>query len=128
MGASSLLRFAILLDAIFIAIGHVWYVRAIFRAPLIGGYFLVSLLLFLAGGIVVVVAGGKLFRFANIGLILLAIIDNALIVYTRTMPSPFFNGRVLSWSAGWFPTGVVQVFIAQTILIIMSAYALKKAG
>jgi hypothetical protein len=101
-------------------------VRTIFRAPLIGGYFLVSLILFLAGGVVVAVGRGKLFRLANMGLILLSIIDNALIVYTRTTPSQFFNGRVLSWSVGWFPTGVVQVFIAQTILIIMSAYALKK--
>ncbi len=118
---------AILIDAVLISIGHVWYVRIIFRFPLVGGYFLVSLILFLIGGITVAIAGDKLFKFANVGLILLSIIDNALIVYTRTIPSPLFNGRVLSWSTGWFPTGVVQVFVLQTLLIIISAYALKNA-
>jgi len=84
----------------------------------IGAYFLVTTILFALGGILVAI--GKLFRFANLGLIILSVIDNALLIYTRTMPNIFFH-RQLSWSWGWYPVGTIQVLIGQTILIVLCA-------
>jgi len=91
---------------------------------MIGGYFLIATILFLVGGVLAWRTSGAWFRFANLGLILLSILDNALIFYTRTVPSMLSMGRVFSWSAGWWPTGVVQVLVAQTLLIVLSGYAL----
>jgi hypothetical protein len=55
----------------------------------IGAYFLISTILFILGGILV--ASGKLFKLANLGLIILSAIDNLLLIYTRTMPNIFFR-------------------------------------
>jgi len=118
------LRYAILIMSVLVALGHTDWIRIIFRSPMIGGYFLISTMLFLVGGILTWRTSGKWFRFANVGLILLSILDNALIYYTRTVPSMLSMGRVFSWSTGWWPTGVVQVFVGQPLLIILSGYAL----
>jgi hypothetical protein len=91
---------------------------------LIGAYFLISTILFIVGGILV--AAGKLFNLANIELIVLSIIDNVLLIYTRTMPNIFFGTRSLHWSWGWYPLGTVQILVGQTILIILCAALLFK--
>ena|SRR5271167_5106853 len=121
---SRALRYAILIMSTLIALGHSWWAQIIFRSMMIGGYFLIATILFLVGGVLAWRTSGAWFRFANLGLILLSILDNALIFYTRTVPSMLSMGRVFSWSAGWWPTGVVQVLVAQTLLIVLSGYAL----
>lgn len=88
----------------------------------IGAYFLFATVVYILGGIFV--ASGKLFKLANISLIVLAIVDNLLLIYTRTMPNIFF-GRVIPWSTGWFPIGTVQILIGQTILIVLCAILYK---
>ncbi|HYW00302.1 MAG TPA: hypothetical protein VE862_02470 [Candidatus Acidoferrum sp.] len=123
---SRALRYAIVLVSILIALGHTWWAQIIFRSAMIGGYFLIATILFLVGGVLAWRTSGAWFRFANLGLILLAILDNALIYYTRTVPSMLSMGRVFSWSAGWWPTGAVQVFVAQSLLIVLSGYALLR--
>jgi hypothetical protein len=82
----------------------------------LGSYFLFATVIYIVGGILV--ATGKLFRLANIGLIIMALVDNVLLLYTRTMPNIFF-GRILGWSWGWFPLGTGEVLIGQTVLIIL---------
>lgn len=75
------------------------------------------MIIYILGGIFVV--AGKLFRLANIALIIMAVVDDVLLLYTRTMPNIFF-GRMIGWSWGWFPSlGTVQVFVGQTILILL---------
>ncbi len=86
-------------------------------------YFLIATIVYVLGG--VFVASGKLFKLANAGLIFLALIDNLLLIYTRTMPNVFF-GRILSWSTGWYPLGTVQIFIGQIIIIVLCAALLRK--
>jgi hypothetical protein len=85
----------------------------------IGLYFLLATIIYVLGGIFV--ATGKLFKLANFGLIVLAIIDNILLVYTRTMPNIFFR-RVIPWSWNWFPLGTVQVFVGQIIITLLCAF------
>jgi hypothetical protein len=89
----------------------------------IGAYFLISTILFILGGILV--ASGRLFKLANLGLIILSVIDNVLLVYTRVMPNIFFS-RSLHWSWGWYPLGTVQILIGQTVLIVLCAILLYK--
>jgi hypothetical protein len=89
----------------------------------IGVYFLIATILYVLGGILV--ASGKLFRLANLGLIILAVIDNILLIYTRTMPNIFF-GRTTPWSWEWFPLGTVQIFVGQAIIIVLCAILLYK--
>jgi uncharacterized membrane protein len=79
--------------------------------------------LFILGGILVV--SGKLFKLANLGLIILSVIDNLLLIYTRAMPNIFFS-RAIHWSWGWYPLGTVQILIGQTILIVLCAILLYK--
>ena len=55
----------------------------------IGVYFLIATILYALGG--VLVASGKLFKLANLGLAILAVVDNVLLIYTRTMPNIFFR-------------------------------------
>ena len=81
----------------------------------LGTYFLFATIIYVLGGIFV--ATGKLFKLANVGLIVLAIVDNILLIYTRTMPNMFFR-RVIPWSWGWWPLGTVQVLLGQTIIIV----------
>lgn len=139
------LAWVILLDALIMAVGHAPLALGIsflFRPPgsqppppsgqrpggafpfsAIGAYFLLATILYVLGGIFVV--SGKLFKLANLGLIILAIIDNLLLIYTRTMPNIFFR-RAIPWSWGWFPLGTVQILIGQTIIIVLCAFLLYK--
>jgi hypothetical protein len=117
------LRVVILVDAILMAIGHVPLIRAIFFAPAIGGYFLFATVVYVLGGIFLV--AGKLFKLSNVGLIVMAVVDNILLIYTRTMPNIFFR-RVLPWSYEWFPPGTMQILIGQTIIIVLCAFLLYK--
>lgn len=112
---------------VFVALGHTWYVQIIPRSPMIGGYFLIATILFLVGGFLAWRMSGPVFKLANVGLVVLSIIDNALIFYTRTVPSMLSMGRVFSWSTGWWPIGVVQVLVAQTLLIVLCGYAAREA-
>jgi uncharacterized membrane protein YphA (DoxX/SURF4 family) len=89
----------------------------------IGAYFLIATILFILGGILV--ASGKLFKLANLGLIILAVVDNALLIYTRTMPNTFFQ-RPVPWSWEWFPLGTVQIFIGQAVIIVLCALLISK--
>ena len=91
---------------------------------LLGLYFLIATVIYILGGILV--ASGKLFKLANIGLIILAVIDDLLLVYTRTMPNIFFN-RIFQWSWGWFPLGTGQILIGQAIIVVLCAYLLSKS-
>jgi len=124
MGASSALRVTVLLDALLMAWGHAPLIRAIFRSPSIGGYFLFSTVVFVLGGILVV--SGKLFKLANVDLVILGVVDNLLLVYTRTMPNIFFR-RPIPWSWEWFPPGTVQIFFGQAIIIVLCAILFYKS-
>ena len=124
MPALSPLRVIVLLDALLMAVGHVPLIRAIFFSPAIGGYFLFATVVYILGGIFV--AAGRLFKLAKVGLIIMAIVDNILLIYTRTMPNIFFH-RILSWSYEWFPPGTMQILIGQTILIVLCAVLLYKS-
>jgi hypothetical protein len=146
--ASKLLRVIVALDAFLMAYGHATLALGIsflFRRPgsrppppppssqvifhpvfpffAIGAYFLIATILYILGG--VFVASGKLFKLANVGLIVLAVIDNLLLIDTRTMPN-IFLGRIIPWSWGWFPLGTVQVLIGQLIIIVLCAIILRK--
>ena len=81
------------------------------------------MIVYILGG--VFVAWGKLFKLANVGLIVLAVIDNLLLIDTRTMPN-IFLGRIIPWSWGWFPLGTVQVLVGQLIIIVLCAVLLRK--
>ena len=111
----------ILLDALIMAVGHVPLIRAILFYFPIGAYFLFATVVYVLGGIFVVV--NKLFKLSNVGLIIMAVVDNVLLIYTRTMPNIFFP-RIISWSWNWYPLGTVQIFIGQTILIVLCAILL----
>jgi len=87
----------------------------------IGVYFLFATIVYVVGGILV--ASGKLFKLANLGLIIMAVVDNVLLIYTRSGPNIFF-GRPSGWSWGWFPLGTVQIFIGQATIIVLCAILL----
>ena len=148
MTASKLLRVIVALDAFLMAYGHATFALGIsflFRPPgsrppppppssqvifhpvfpffAIGAYFLIATILYILGG--VFVASGKLFKLANVGLIVLAVIDNLLLIDTRTMPN-IFLGRIIPWSWGWFPLGTVQVLVGQLIIIVLCAVLLRE--
>ena len=127
--SSRALRTLVLLDAFYMAVGHAPLIHAIFFSFQIGAFFLVSTLIYVIGGILVM--SGKLFRLANVGLILMAIIDNLLLIYTRTMPNIFFS-RVIPWSSHWFPVpGTVQIFFGQVLIGVLCCVLLfntKKAN
>jgi hypothetical protein len=71
------------------------------------------------------VVAGRLFKLANVGLIIMAVVDNILLLYTRTMSNIFFH-RIVPWSYEWVPPGTVQILIGQTILIVVCAILLYK--
>ncbi len=89
----------------------------------IGIYFLIATIAYILGGILV--ASGKLFMLANIGLIILAAVDNVLLLYTRSMSNIFF-GRPSAWSWEWFPLGTGQIFIGQLVIIVLCAILIYK--
>lgn len=131
----------VLLDALLMAYGHMplslglaFLFRPAGRPPpsgpppgafsfffLLGSYFLIATIIYILGGILV--ASGKLFKLANIGLIILAVVDNVLLIYTRTMPNIFFR-RMIPWSWEWFSLGTVQILIGQAIIVVLCAYLL----
>ena len=141
------LAVVVLLDALFLAVGHAPLAlglsfmfrppgpppqfpttrppptRAVFPFFLIGVYFLIAVIVYILGGILVVVR--RLFKLANFGLIVLAVIDNVLLIYTRTMPNIFF-GRVSGWSWSLLPPGTVEIFIGQAIIIVVCAILLYR--
>ena len=149
MTTSRLLRVIVALDAFLMAYGHVTLslgLSFLFRPSggrpppppptgqvifhpafpffAIGAYFLIATIVYILGG--VFVASGKLFKLANVGLIILAVVDNLLLIDTRTMPN-IFLGRIIPWSTGWFPLGTVQVLIGQSLLIVLCAVLLKQS-
>jgi len=89
----------------------------------IGAYFLIATILFVLGGVFVV--WGRLFKLSNLGLIILAILDNVLLIYTRAMPNIFFR-RAIPWSWELWPVGTVEILIGQTIIIVLCAILLYK--
>jgi hypothetical protein len=141
--ASHAVALLVLIDAFLMAFGHMplslglaFLFRPAGRPPpsgpppgmfsfffLLGSYFLIATIIYILGGILV--ASGKLFKLANIGLIIMAIVDELLLVYTRSMPNIFF-GRILGWSWGWFPLGTGQILIGQAVLIVLCAYLLRR--
>jgi hypothetical protein len=139
--ASHAVALLVLLDALLMAYGHMplslglaFLFRPAGRPPpsgpppgafsfffLLGSYFLIATIIYILGGILV--ASGKLFKLANIGLIILAVVDNVLLIYTRTMPNIFFR-RMIPWSWEWFSLGTVQILIGQAIIVVLCAYLL----
>jgi hypothetical protein len=149
VAASRFLRVIVALDALLMAYGHATLALGIsflFRPPgsrppppppssqavfhpvfpffAIGAYFLIATIVYILGGFCV--GSGRLFKLANVGLIVLAIVDNLLLIDTRTMPNIFLP-RIIPWSAGWFPLGTVQVLIGQSLLIVLCAILLKQS-
>ena len=146
---SKALAVIVLLDALILALGHAPLalgISPLFRQPArqpppqpppsaqrppngafpflaIGAYFLFATIAYILGGIFVV--SGRLFKLSNVGLIILAVIDNLLLIYTRTMPNIFFP-RIIPWSWTWFPPGTGQIFIDQVVIIVLCAALLYK--
>jgi hypothetical protein len=120
IGAMRLSVFAV---AFVVGLMHTFYVRTIYFSLTVGGYFLTATILFIIGAFACLISG-RLSRLAVPGLFALSIIDCGLIYATRTFPTPFFGGRVIPWSSSWMPPGAIQVFIAQVVLIILTAYVL----
>jgi hypothetical protein len=149
--ASKALAVIVLVDALIMAFGHAplaLFLGPVVRSPpvrrpanvtstrsqgaaggpafpffAIGAYFLIATILYILGGILVV--SGKLFRLTKLGLIVLAVVDNVLLIYTRAMPNIFFR-RPIPWSWEWWPVGTVQILIGQTIIIVLCAILLYK--
>jgi hypothetical protein len=119
----SALQVGIFVIALFLAISHAFYVQFISYSLSIGGYFLVSTILFAAGGFAALTSG-KLFKPAVIGLFVLSLIDNLLILVTATTPTPLSGGQAFGFSTDWMPPGNVQVFVAQVVLMVLTGYVL----
>jgi hypothetical protein len=123
---SKILAVLIVLDSLYLALGHVSLIRLITGsfplAFLIGLYFLVSTIIYVLGA--AFTGLGKLFKLTNYGLIVMAVIDELLLIYTREMPNIIF-GHTLSWSISWVHVGTVQVFLCQLILIVLCALQLR---
>jgi len=143
---SIVLRVIVVLDSLLMAFGHAplaLFLRQLFMMggpparPLssgppggfgfftaIGAFFLFATIIYILGAIFV--ASGILFKLANFGLIVMAIVDNILLVYTRTVQGNIFFNRIVHWSWDWFPRlGTVQVLVGQTILIVLCAILYK---
>jgi hypothetical protein len=125
LNTSLALRAMICVDALLMAVGHVPIIRVIFTNFPVGAYFLFATVVYVLGGVFVV--ANKLLRFSNYSLIILAIVDNVLLVYTRTMPNVIFK-RVFPWTWSWFPPGTVQICIGQAILVVLCTILLLKPG
>ena len=116
-------KVAILAVALFVAISHAFYVEYISDSFSIGGYFLVTTILFAAGAFAALTSG-KLFKPALAGLFVLSLIDNLLILLTATTPTPLSGGQAFGFSMDWMPPGSVQVLVAQVILMVFTGYVL----
>ena len=116
----SALRIAILVVALVNAIFHAILVQFIAYSLVNGLYFLVTAILFAIGAFAVL-SSGRLFKPAITGLILLALIDNILIVITASFATPLSGGQAYGWATDLNPPGQVPVFIVQVVLIILAA-------
>jgi hypothetical protein len=125
LNTSIAVRVLVLVDALLMAVGHVPIIRAIFFSFPIGAYFLFATVVYVLGGIFVV--ANKLFKVSNVSLIILAIADNILLIYTRELPNFFFH-RILPWSWSWLPPGTGQICIGQALLVVFCAYLIYKPG
>ena len=125
MKAPSALAVLVLLDSLLMAYGHIPLIRVIFFSFSIGGYFLFATVVYILGGIFV--AANRLFKLSIVGLVIMAIVDNLLLIYTRTMPNIFFH-RMLPWSWGLNPLGTVEVLVGQAILIVFCVILYKTKG
>jgi hypothetical protein len=114
----------VFLVALIMAWGHAPIIRSIFFSFELGAYFLFATVVYVLCGILLLAR--RLFKLANVGLILMAIVDNLLLVYTRTMPNIFFR-RVVPWTWEWNPLGTVQIFVGQLIIIVLCALLLYKS-
>ena len=119
------IRLVVLVDALLMAAGHVPLIRSIFFFFPIGAYFLFATIVYVLGGAFVAV--NKLFKLSNCSLIILAIVDNVLLIYTRTMPNIFFP-RVFPWSWSWVPLGTGQILIGQLAIVLLCVVLLFKPG
>jgi hypothetical protein len=128
MGKSAL-GIAMMVVALVNAVFHLILVQYIQYSLVNGLYFLISGILFLAGGVLALTAG-KWFRPAVMGLLVLALIDNILIVITASFATPLSGGQAYGWATDLYPPGQVPVFIIQIVLVILAGAALfskKKA-
>jgi len=145
---SKVLRGIVALDSLLMAYGHAplaLFLSSLFAAGgpsrhfsggppggfgffiALGGYFLFATVVFVLGAIFV--ATGRLFKLSNASLVILALVDNILLLYTRMVPGNIFFNRIFGWSWSWFPRlGTVQVLVGQTILIVLciALYRAKK--
>jgi len=89
----------------------------------IGAFFLFATIIYILGAIFV--ASGKLSKLSYLGLIIMAVVDNILLVYTRLDSGNVFFNKVVHWSWSWFPRlGTVQVLVGQAVLIALCAILL----
>jgi len=123
----SVLRIGVLLIAIINAIFHGILVQFIQYSLVNGLYFLVTAILFAAAGIATVTPA-RLSKIAVPGLLILAFIDNILIVITASFATPLSGGQPYGWGSitDINPPGQIPVFIVQTILILLTALLLSK--
>jgi len=115
------LRIAVLVLALVNALFHAILVQFIVYSLVNGLYFLITAILFAAGGFAVLTSG-RLFKPAAMGLFLLSIIDNILIVITASFATPLSGGQAYGWATDLNPPGQVPVFIVQVLLLILAAY------
>jgi hypothetical protein len=115
--------FAILIVALINAIFHAILVQFIVYSFSTGLYFLVTAILFGAGGFAAL-SSGKLFKPAILGLFVLSLIDNVLIFITASFATPLSGGQAYGWATDLNPPGQVPVFIIQIVLMILTAYLL----
>jgi len=116
-------RLLVLVVALVNAIFHAILVQFIVYSVSNGLYFLVTAILFAAGGFAAL-NSGKLFKPSMIGLFLLSLIDNVLIFITASYATPLSGGQAYGWATDLNPPGQVPVFIVQIILMILTAYLL----
>ena len=116
-------RLLVLVVALVNEIFHAILVQFIVYSVPNGLYFLVTAILFAAGGFAAL-NSGKLFKPSMIGLFLLSLIDNVLIFITASYATPLSGGQAYGWATDLNPPGQVPVFIVQIILMILTAYLL----
>ena len=114
---------AILIVALINAIFHGILVQFIAYSFSTGLYFLVTAILFAAGGFAAL-SSGRLFKPAIMGLFVLSLIDNLLIFITASFATPLSGGQAYGWATDLNPPGQVPVFIIQVVLMILTAYLL----
>ena len=116
-------RILVLVVALVNAIFHAILVQFIVYSVTNGLYFLVTAIMFAAGGFAAL-SSGKLFKPAIIGLFILSLIDNLLIFITASYATPLSGGQVYGWATDLNPPGQVPVFLIQILLMILTAYLL----